>query len=1349
MNTVVARTCSPVQFDSDGHAETGESQSLIVFRDKPAYVLLGDPGAGKTTAFEQERLGLGNEAHFVTARDFLTFDVDLHPEWKGKILFIDGLDEVRAGTSDARDSLNAIRQRLDRLGKPFFRLSCRAADLLGNNDVVNLSSVVRDGSQPTVLLLDSLCDADVEEILRAFPYVDEPRVFIAAARERGMEDILRNPQTLELMARAVAKDGTWPQDRLDTFEMACQQMAVETNDEHLQARRPPGAENILMAAGRICSLLLLSGNPGCTLKNKDAGDGYLRLDSFGEDQRESFHFALDTRLFKSGGPERFLPVHRHIAEFLGARYLSKTINQGLPAGRVVALMTGYDGRVVSELRGLSAWLAAFSGPARNDLIVRDPTGVGLYGDIRRFRAPEKMGLLQTLADEGTRLGGGDRLARAFSSLSVPDLEEQFKQLLEKPGDSGDRITFILFVLRVLSHGTPLPTLKEPLFELVRNDSLPSAVRAAALRAFIRSCIDHEEKSARLKALLEDIQSNAVPDHDDQILGVLLFALYPDELPPDRVLDLLREPRLTNFFGTYFLFWSRGLVSQSTSDQVAPLLDSLSERLPQLSALNRRHLLEMPFLNLLARGLEETEEEKLNGERLYTWLGIGAGRLAGYNSSAEQEVAVGRIRRWLELRPEAQKSLILAGLSNCASSQYVEPCASQVFNRLNGVNPPDDFGLWCLEQATSWSNSAPRIAEVLLEKAVAEYRSQRPGEGPLSVGTFRKQCRNNSPLEMHLELLLNPPAPARKDQSETGTARYTDELDAEKRQWLEYVDEQRTQLLDNQALPLLLFQLARYYFGNFFAEPDRSNVALRLDELLVDSGRVQAALQGIRGSVRREDLPEADEVIRLRGQDRMHYLVLPYLAGLQEMQGTEQGDVSEWDSDRIRKAVIYYYSSAHLDYNPWWYRQLLEHSPEAVADLQVEFAVPEFRHGAEYVSKIEQLASDPSHSQVAKLAALRLLRAFPTRCRNGQLRGLNSLLCAAILHADHESLLDLVREKLLLKSMTSAQRASWLTAALVLSSKEYIAQFESFLSQSTSRSNFVADFFPDRMNFELDIAATEVLIRTIGAHSAPTRLEGFATRVNHSSDLVVDLISRLGGSPYREATEALERLTGDPSLLRWHNHLKATLDRQSILRRDSEFRHATPEEICQVLAGGVPANASDLWALLNDVLDELSKTIRTSNANEWRQYWHEPTGIDPTPKHEGHCRDALLSALRRMLPDQIDVQPEGQYANGKRADMRVAFGDFQVPVEVKKNSHPHIWSAIDDQLIAKYSSAPETGGHGIYLVFWFGEAHTKVVPPAGSLPRTPDQLKQQLERLIEGEKSLKISICVIDVSRPIQ
>ena len=48
-----------------------ESKPLAAYRDTPAYVLLGDPGAGKTTAFETEA-GVRGNALFLSAQDFLT-----------------------------------------------------------------------------------------------------------------------------------------------------------------------------------------------------------------------------------------------------------------------------------------------------------------------------------------------------------------------------------------------------------------------------------------------------------------------------------------------------------------------------------------------------------------------------------------------------------------------------------------------------------------------------------------------------------------------------------------------------------------------------------------------------------------------------------------------------------------------------------------------------------------------------------------------------------------------------------------------------------------------------------------------------------------------------------------------------------------------------------------------------------------------------------------------------------------------------------------------------------------------------------------------------------------------------
>ena len=112
MSGVVSRTCT--ELPEEGQDRDARSRPLDEYRDLPAYVLLGDPGSGKTTAFERECRAPGAAAHFVSARDFLVFDPGAHPEWSKGTFFIDGLDEMRAGSSDARTPLDGIRRRLDR-----------------------------------------------------------------------------------------------------------------------------------------------------------------------------------------------------------------------------------------------------------------------------------------------------------------------------------------------------------------------------------------------------------------------------------------------------------------------------------------------------------------------------------------------------------------------------------------------------------------------------------------------------------------------------------------------------------------------------------------------------------------------------------------------------------------------------------------------------------------------------------------------------------------------------------------------------------------------------------------------------------------------------------------------------------------------------------------------------------------------------------------------------------------------------------------------------------------------------------------------------------------------------------
>ena len=348
MNGIVSRTCTEVPPQDVDQNREKDPRPLEAFRPTPAYVLLGDPGSGKTTAFKAECEALGENACLITARDFLALDVDSHPEWRDKTLFIDGLDEIRA-QHDAVTPFEEISGRLDALGRPRLRLSCRAADWLGANDQKHLESVSQD-AKVTVLRLNPLTDRDVALILNGHPAIGDAQSFIASARERGDEGLLANPQSLNMLADAFAQDGVWPKSRLETYEKKSLLIASEHNEEHRLVGRPPVPDQLLDAAGRLCAVQLISGAAGYTLGHSQSNEGYPALDQCDYDSPEMLRTALSTKLFKGESNNRFIPVHRHFAAFLGARHLAEVINRGLPARRVLALITGEDESVVTELR---------------------------------------------------------------------------------------------------------------------------------------------------------------------------------------------------------------------------------------------------------------------------------------------------------------------------------------------------------------------------------------------------------------------------------------------------------------------------------------------------------------------------------------------------------------------------------------------------------------------------------------------------------------------------------------------------------------------------------------------------------------------------------------------------------------------------------------------------------------------------------------------------------------------------------------------------------------------------------------------------------------------------------------
>jgi hypothetical protein len=1246
-------------------------------------------------------------------------------------------------------------------------LSCREADWFGAIDTQRLNAVSPQG-EIAVLQLEPLERDDVKALLgRWSHWVSDADQFMHEAEQRQLMPLLKNPLLLELMVAAV--QGTqWPAGRNETYELACQHLASEHNPFHRRARRakPIKVNNLLDDAGLLCAVSLLAAREGFTDNASPDTGREIPVDSLPAALGVQDAAAVFASKVFSGEGGLYSPRHRTIAEYLAARAIAGRVMQGeLPISRVLALMS-IDGGIVEPLRGLNAWLAVHCLPERRLLIDLDPLGVVLYGDVRSFSVPEKRRVLDGLYREAQQFRwfrNGDSESHQFGALGTRDMTATLQESLAKPDRSPAHQSLLDCVLDAIRYGDDMPELATALEVVVRDPSIRDGVRGAALEAWFRQI---GPDLATAVGWLSEVRAGTIQDSNDELCGALLNRLYPDFVPPERVMAFLHPSKAPSLFGTYRNFWTTEFLERTPAQSLPLLADALvvqAETWESVRGAYERHYFIGEFLLRALEAAGKTEPV----DRVHRWLGVG---LDEHDSVFLGEAGSKKIRDWLTRHPQTQKDLFSYAIARMSADALA--AASSLYRaeqRLYGADRPRDWCRWLLEQAAKTDvemvardcliqaalaaiNSSPRydISIEDVERWLAQHRRRWPiGDDD---GDYDPWLRDIwwLPLD-HWQGRERHRSLNQEAKSRAAKASHRAE-----------VLQNMASIKTGGAAPGWMLQIALAYREQL-ADIVGDGPEERVQNFLVGSAEeAQAAIEGIKHTIERTDLPSVDDILRLHLEQRYHW-IRPACLLAAELIHRERPDAAMQWSDSLARQMVAFRLTDGTGNTPAWYLLLAEQRPQIVAELMEAYVRARIRKYADQnITGLFELAREDAYRQVSRLMLPGVLRSFPHRANDAQRFVLNrSLLPAALRHLERMTFKEIVDSRLALKSLDAGQRIAWLVASLQFDADRRSRELVDFIGRSQSRAADLGHALDNQSDRGADWSRLPVevlarLIEMLGPQAVPEFRTGVGTvtDADRRRDLVRPFIQQLAGSPDSLAGEELKRLRALPVLKHWSIAFDAAQHEHVRVARAARFAHATAEEVAHTLANQSPANALDLAAL---VIDQLRIIERKLHGDETNGLYLFRRDDKVTPKVEPDCRDVLLDKLREpLLKHQVQLEREASAAHDKRADIRptatVRGRRVVVPVEVKKDDYKgdrekrwSLWTAWREQLDKLYVIDPAAQGVGIYLVLWFGMK--PLATPEGVLPVIASDLQRLLVERIPPEERGRLQVVVLDLSFP--
>ncbi len=1308
-----------------------------------SVVILGEPGMGKSELIGE--LGRASGVAPVSAPRFMLSSSPGNFVTSGCPLLIDGLDEAIA--RDENDALDRVLAQLEHAGCPRFVLSCRSREWQSRS-LRSFKEIY--GDEPLVVSIKEFTREEASAFWSSRGFTSSVDPVLDGLDEQGLSDLYRNPLTLGLLGRVADSGKSRPTTRAELFEHVCELIWREENDARQSTQLAQiNQEQALSSAGACMAAMIFGGVDAIRLGGiVERQDGEVWIGDL-ENLTGGAHVrsVVSSKLFKSVGVGRAAPIHRVIAEFLGARWLAAQATTSLSRRRLLAQFHG-GGAVPSSLRGLHAWLAFHSPYLRAQVIAADPFGLLRYGETSLLDAAQAAALLnalERLARADPNFRAQDWSARSAKGLAHPSLTLRITAILADAGSNFHLRTLLLEAIK----DTPLAlSLSAVLESLVFNEARYYGERKDAWEALsahrgrsdwhiaAQKLVDQaSEDSARLASRVIEMLGYDVAD--DLLASALLaeIGLQLSQLP--RTSE--RQPIKIHCF--------EAVVSGLTPSRAKLLLRNIASRVPPRAIedyASERDLSEL-LAQLLLRALRGGAVELREAPSVWAWLGLINER------SCADEKALEQIRDALAERDALRHRIQRYGMWTALKSKTLWQAEYLMHSRAIGLaGNADDVAYFLRELAAKRSRSR-RTRSHWSDLVLLGVRTGKDNEEVLAAAqafpAFGLKER------AAIRRATHPSKPLWKIRQEAEkTARHA-RNEADHQQAIAHFTaiEQKIKAGDLDAT----VHAAKFYLGVQITAGTREKIPP--EERLVAIFNEQLAKSfslGFEATLHKSDLPTTQEIAASHLEGKIWHVAYPLVAGLFQRHRSGQG-FSGVSTDTLKKALLICMQQRGLfrdDDNDHLRVALEEVAAPQLADKRalLRFWIePYFNARLSPHHELRVIKHVPLWTDALASVAREWLLGYPEMLVDAEMDLVDTLshaegACAIVevakardgtIYRDDE-------KSLAWLAINMAYRFEKVRPELVNVCRDH-PQFLWHLRDrlQTERG--------DLIDADLGIFAWIISeFRSVFPHTVITGLSSGDRNAFDATDFLVNLASTIAGKTSDQAAELMAKLVAMPNDT-YSDSFRHLAAEQSQKRAEESFAPLLPAELSAILTSGAPSNIDDLRSVIGEELVEAQKVLLGDELDQVRDFWTD----ENIPRDENRCRDRLAALIQGPLFDSYSVNrlTEADMPQSKRADLAFARGLKQLPMEVKGQWHHDVWDAVNSQLASQYLIDWRSEGRGIYCVLWFGDVPSatgrrlKPAPSGVAYPLSPEQMREAIIALIPETRRSFIDVFVLDLS----